>query len=72
MRKHGISEEVIKMVTYQNALDAYGQSGQFKESDWLNAEKPNQKNSFFKGNGILRGSQLEHLLPSAEDDTIYH
>ena len=36
MAQRGIPESHIKAVCYQNALTAYGQSGQIKESDWLN------------------------------------
>ena len=34
-RESGIPEDHIRKVTYENALAAYGQSGQMRESDWL-------------------------------------
>ena len=33
--QNGIAEEQVRLACYQNALDAYGQSGQMKEEDWL-------------------------------------
>jgi len=54
MLQRGISEEDVKKVCYQNALDAYGQSGQFNEKDWLNRPKIDQRETF-SGNTVLRG-----------------
>ena len=34
--ERGMPEEHVRLICYQNALDAYGQSGQMKEDDWLN------------------------------------
>ena len=45
---------------YKNALDAYGQSGQIKEEDWLNPPPIDQR-TFYEGNSILRG-QREPLI----------
>lgn len=56
----GIDKEAIRLVCYQNALDAYGQSGQMKEDDWLNAPLIDQR-TVFAGNSILRG-QREPLV----------
>ncbi|MEO8151134.1 MAG: TatD family hydrolase [Bacteroidia bacterium] len=56
MLERGISEADVKKVCYSNALAAFGQSGQFNESDWLNAEPVNQ-NLKYHGNSILRGGQ---------------
>ena len=56
MRQRGISEADIVKVTYQNALDAYAQSGQIKASDWLEAGDPDQSERF-EGSGVLRGGQ---------------
>src|SRR5699024_6670024 len=36
MLKRGIDQEDVEKVCYQNALDAYKQSGQMEEDDWLN------------------------------------
>ncbi|CAN5415179.1 TatD family hydrolase [soil metagenome] len=54
MLQRDISEEDVKKVCYQNALDAYGQSGQFNEKDWLDRPKIDQRETF-SGNTVLRG-----------------
>ena len=56
MAIRGIPEEQIQAVCYQNALTAYGQSGQIKEDDWLNAEAIDQR-ELYSGNSVLRGQQ---------------
>lgn len=56
MLQKGISPEDVRMVCYQNALDAFGQSGQMKESDWLEPMKVDQT-AKFSDNTILRGGQ---------------
>ena len=56
MKMRGISDEAIRLVTYQNAIDAFGKSGQIDTSDFesgLEAD-PTEK---FHGNSILRGGQ---------------
>jgi len=52
----GIAEEQVRLACYQNALDAYGQSGQMKESDWLEPAPIDQR-TVFEGNSILRGGR---------------
>ena len=65
MRQRGIPEEKIKAVCYQNALDAYGQSGQMKEDDWLNPPAIDRR-ELFSGNSVLRGqSPIEDLKPES-------
>lgn len=54
--KSGIDPEQVRLACYQNALDAYGQSGQMKEDDWLNPDPIDQRN-VFEGNSILRGGR---------------
>lgn len=54
--ERGIPEEQVKLVCYQNALDAYGQSGQMNESDWLNPSPIDQR-TVYEGNSILRGGR---------------
>ena len=54
MLKRGISEEDVRRIAYQNALDAYGQSGQMSESDWLNPPEVDQR-TLYEGNSVLRG-----------------
>ncbi len=53
MLRKGISEKDVIKTCYQNALDAYGQSGQFNEADWENISPSTEKN-FFEGNTVLR------------------
>jgi predicted metal-dependent TIM-barrel fold hydrolase len=52
----GIDEEQVRLACYQNALDAYGQSGQMKEADWLDPAPIDQR-TVFEGNSILRGGR---------------
>jgi hypothetical protein len=54
--QQGISEADVRLACYQNALDAYGQSGQMKEEDWLNPVAIDQR-TVFEGNSILRGGR---------------
>ena len=56
MLERGISEEDVEAVTYRNALDAYAQSGQIDEKDWLEPEPIDQR-ELYGGNSILRGGQ---------------
>jgi len=54
--QRGIPEAHVKKVCYQNALDAYGQSGQMNENDWLNPAPIDQR-TVYEGNSILRGGR---------------
>ncbi|MDB3935347.1 TatD family hydrolase [Granulosicoccus sp.] len=54
--QRGIPEEHVRLVCYQNALDAYGQSGQMHESDWLDPPPVDQR-TVYEGNSILRGER---------------
>ena len=56
MAERGISEDLIRMVTYDNALKAYEQSGQFSEKDWLEPAPIDQRD-LYSGNSVLRGGQ---------------
>lgn len=56
MLEKGVPEEHVKMVTYSNALAAFEQSGQIKESDWLNPIQIDQTETF-SGNTVLRGQK---------------
>ena len=62
MRERGIPEASIRKVCYQNALDAFGQSGQMNERDWLETPAIDQSHKF-SGSTILRGGQA----PKVED-----
>lgn len=58
MEQQGIPPEHIQLVTYQNALTAYGQSGKMNEADWLEAA-PVDRRQLFEGNSVLRGQSTE-------------
>lgn len=62
MRERGIAEADIIKSVYQNALDAFSQSGKIQESDWLNKSGIDQTQKYL-GNSILRGGQK----PKIED-----
>lgn len=54
--ERGVAPEAVRRACYQNALDAYGQSGQMKEDDWLNPPAIDQR-TLYAGNTILRGGR---------------
>jgi uncharacterized protein len=56
MRERGIAEEKIRETCYGNALRAYGQSGQIKETDWTKPAPLDQRH-LFEGNSVLRGQE---------------
>lgn len=61
MLEKGISNEIINLVCYQNALAVFGQTGQIKETDWENTETTDLGQKF-NNNSILRGGQQpEHI-----------
>ena len=64
--ERGIPEENVRLACYQNALDAYGQSGQMKESDWLDPPAIDQR-TVYAGNSILRGGR-EPRIEEAKSD----
>ena len=55
MLEKGVPEEHVKQVCYQNALAAYGQSGQMKEEDWQQMDIDQRQK--YSGNSVLRGGQ---------------
>lgn len=57
MLQKGIEPEQVEMVTYKNALEAFGKSGQFNESDWLEENKADLKDTY-SGNSVLRGEPV--------------
>ena len=56
MKDHGISDEAIRLVTYQNAITAFAQSGQINEEDFAGMKDIDQSQKF-QGNTVLRGGQ---------------
>lgn len=54
MLQRGIARDDVHLSCYQNALDCYGQSGQIRESDWLDPSPIDQR-TMFEGNSVLRG-----------------
>lgn len=60
MKQHGISDADIKMVTYTNAITAFGKSGQIDESDFGITGEIDQSQKF-SGNTILRGGQQPRI-----------
>ena len=52
----GVDAKAVELACYTNALHAYGKSGQMHESDWLNACRVDQRDTF-EGNSILRGGR---------------
>jgi uncharacterized protein len=56
MKMRGIDLVTIQKVTYQNAIEAFGKSGQIQEADFVNGLEIDQ-NLKMNGNTILRGGQ---------------
>lgn len=56
MLERGIPEEHVRATCYENALAAYGQSGQINAQDWLNPS-PRDQRLLFEGNSVLRGQK---------------
>jgi uncharacterized protein len=64
MKMKGISEEDIKLVTYTNAITAFGQSGQIDEADFVAVKEVDQSQRF-EGNTVLRGGQQPRIDKSS-------
>ena len=60
MKIRGISEEAIRLVTYQNAIDAFAQSGQINQADFETSLDVDQSQTF-NGNTVLRGGQQPRI-----------
>ena len=60
MKEQGISDVDIRLVTYQNAITAFGQSGQIDESDFASVKEIDQSQKF-SGNTVLRGGQQPRI-----------
>ncbi len=64
MKIKGISAEDIRLTTYQNAIAAFGQSGQIDEADFTITRDVDQSQKF-EGNTILRGGQQPRIDKSS-------
>jgi predicted metal-dependent TIM-barrel fold hydrolase len=66
MKIRGISNEDIIKVTYQNAIDAFAQSGQINVADF---ETPSiiDQSMKYNGNTVLRGGQI----PKVDKNSIF-
>jgi hypothetical protein len=60
MKIKEVPDEHIRLVTYQNALDAFAQSGQIQESDFIHGLEIDQTQKF-NGNTVLRGGQAPRV-----------
>ncbi|MGI8635639.1 MAG: TatD family hydrolase [Segetibacter sp.] len=60
MKMRGISTEDIHLVTYQNAIAAFGKSGQINEEDFVRIKNVDQSEKF-EGNTVLRGGQQPRI-----------
>ncbi len=64
MKQRGIADADIKLVTYTNAITAFGQSGQISEADFTSVADVDQSQKF-EGNTILRGGQQPRIDKSS-------
>ncbi|MEO8174904.1 MAG: TatD family hydrolase, partial [Sediminibacterium sp.] len=64
MKLQGISAADIELVTYKNAITAFGQSGQINEEDFSSVKGVDQSQKF-EGNTILRGGQQPRIDKSS-------
>ena len=64
MKLSGISHEDIQLITYRNAITAFGQSGQINEADFT-AVKNIDQSVRYEGNTVLRGGQSPRVDKSS-------
>jgi predicted metal-dependent TIM-barrel fold hydrolase len=64
MKAKGISDEEIRLVTYQNAITAFARSGQLDPQDFVVKAKVDQREKF-AGNSVLRGGQQPRIDKSS-------
>ena len=69
MLDRGVKAEDVEKISYRNALAAYGQTGQIKESDWLDPTPIDQR-TLFEGNSVLRGQQPRVGEPPAPSEKL--
>lgn len=60
MKQRGLSDEAIRLVTFQNAVTAFAQSGQIDISDFDTVKEVDQSLKY-NGNTILRGGQQPRI-----------
>ncbi len=60
MANRGVAADVIRKVTYENALAIYGLNGEMKPSDWLDPTQVDHS-ALFSGNSILRAGEIPQL-----------
>jgi hypothetical protein len=60
MKAQGIDIKDIELVTYQNAITAFAQSGQIDEADFIKVQDIDQSQRF-EGNTVLRGGQQPRI-----------
>jgi predicted metal-dependent TIM-barrel fold hydrolase len=65
MKIRGISNPDIELMTYKNAITAFGQSGQIDEADFTSATNRIDQSQKFEGNTILRGGQQPRVDKSS-------
>lgn len=66
MLARGIPSDHVEAICYGNALAVYGQSGQLRESDWLDPAPIDQR-MLFEGNSVLRGQGPRVATPAEVD-----
>lgn len=64
MKEHHIPDEDIHLVTYRNAITAFGQSGQIREEDFALAKEVDQSRKY-EGSSVLRGGQQPRIDKSS-------
>lgn len=64
MKQSGIAADDIRKVSYQNALDAFGQSGQIHEEDFALVKQTDQSLKY-EGSSVLRGGQKPGVSQSS-------
>ena len=57
MLQRGIDPAHVQATCYSNAVLAYGQSGQFNDSNWQNDRELIDQRQLYQGNSVLRGQE---------------
>jgi hypothetical protein len=63
MQERGVDPEAIRLVTWQNALDVYAQSGQIDVEALLSDAEVDQTRTFLD-NSVLRGQEPQRPTPA--------